>query len=126
MERLQASGEGIDLRRRHATVFLSLAEEAERQLVSADRTPWLQRLDLELHNIRAALVWSIGDAGDPRSASAWWSSLRWYFYLRGNGKRVGCAASACYSGLPMLRRHQAGCVECWSSHQVKRRGARPR
>src|SRR5262249_5123574 len=57
-EQLEASAEGPHVRRRHAELFLELAEEAEPHVVSAARGAWLSRLDEELDNIRAALEWS--------------------------------------------------------------------
>lgn len=53
-ERLEASGEADDLRRRHADFFLALAEEAEPQ-VEKNSTEWLPRLERDLDNFRAAL-----------------------------------------------------------------------
>ena len=82
-DRLEASGEASDIRRRHATAFLSLAEEAEPHLVSADRGPWLHRLDLELDNVRAALAWSTRAEGDPEIGQLLVGSVSWFWYLRG-------------------------------------------
>ena len=82
-DRLEASGEASDIRRRHATAFLSLAEEAEPHLVSADRGPWLHRLDLELDNVRAALAWSTSAEGDPEIGQLLVGSVSWFWYLRG-------------------------------------------
>ena len=57
-EKLEASGEGNALRDRHAQHFLDLAEEAEphvRDEVLEDGEEWLNRLERELDNLRAAL-----------------------------------------------------------------------
>ncbi len=53
-ERLEASGEGDHLRRRHADYFLALAEEAapNTRMYSAE---WIERLEHEHDNLRAAL-----------------------------------------------------------------------
>ncbi|MFN2470919.1 MAG: adenylate/guanylate cyclase domain-containing protein [Gaiellaceae bacterium] len=56
LERLEASGEADDLRRRHADYFLALAEEAQPYAREVDAA-WLDRLDQELDNLRAALDW---------------------------------------------------------------------
>ena len=53
-ERLEASGEGAELRRRHAEHFLALAEEASPQLPMHPRK-WIDRLEDEHDNFRAAL-----------------------------------------------------------------------
>jgi predicted ATPase/transcriptional regulator with XRE-family HTH domain len=54
-ERLVASGEHAKVGRRHAEYFVSMAEEAESQLVGPEQDVWLQRLEIDLDNIRAAL-----------------------------------------------------------------------
>ncbi len=53
-ERLDGSGEAGDLRRRHAQYFLALAEEAEPHL-RRDSREWLDRLERDHDNLRAAL-----------------------------------------------------------------------
>jgi predicted ATPase len=55
-ERLEASGTGDELRRRHAQHFLALAEEAEPHL-RRDSAEWADRLEREHDNVRAALDW---------------------------------------------------------------------
>ena len=57
-ERLEASGEADDIRRRHAAWFLALAETAEPELVGPAQERWLDRLEDEHPNLRAALAWA--------------------------------------------------------------------
>ena len=59
LTRLEERGELEDIQRRHAQRFLELAEAAEPELVRAGQATWLQRLDEEAGNIRAALAWSL-------------------------------------------------------------------
>ena len=54
VERLEQSGEAASIRRAHAEAFLALAEEAEPH-VRYDEVEWLDRLELENDNVRAAL-----------------------------------------------------------------------
>jgi non-specific serine/threonine protein kinase len=55
-ERLEKSNEADELRRRHAEHFLALAEEAEPHLFGREESrEWLDRLDREHDNLRAAL-----------------------------------------------------------------------
>jgi tetratricopeptide (TPR) repeat protein len=57
-ERLEASGEANELRRHHAEHFLALAEDAEPYALRVDAA-WLDRLDREADNLRAALDWLV-------------------------------------------------------------------
>jgi predicted ATPase/class 3 adenylate cyclase len=74
-ERLEANEDAERVRRRHAEYLLALAEEAEPRLVAQDQAAWLDRLEREHDNVRAALRWAI-DAGESeiglRTAAAIW------------------------------------------------------
>ena len=59
LERLVARGDGEAVRRRHAAFYLVLAEEAEPGLLGPQQREWLERLDSERDNIRAALTWAL-------------------------------------------------------------------
>jgi tetratricopeptide (TPR) repeat protein len=58
LERLIESGEIDRTRHLHAEYYLALVEAAESELRGPDQLSWLNRLSLELDNIRAALEWS--------------------------------------------------------------------
>jgi len=58
-ERLEASGNASYARSGHARWFVELAERAEPELSAAQQARWLQRLELEHDNMRAALAWSL-------------------------------------------------------------------
>ncbi len=58
-EQLTQTAELEAARRAHAVYYLSFAEEAEPHLTSADQKTWLQRLNREQDNLRAALHWAI-------------------------------------------------------------------
>ena len=60
-ERLESSFEADGLRRRFAEEVLALAEEAEPHLrVGPDQVWWVERLEREHENVRAALAWWFG------------------------------------------------------------------
>ncbi len=59
LERLAESGEEEDLHRRHAAAFLVLAEGTAPQLYGPDRRRYLDRLEREHDNFRAALSWAV-------------------------------------------------------------------
>ena len=67
LEQLEAAGDAAATRDRHAALFLALAEEAEPHLRSEDQKRWLDHLEVEHDNIRAALRWAI-EAGDAPTA----------------------------------------------------------
>jgi predicted ATPase len=54
-ERLADSREGEHRRDRHVAHFVALGEEAEPPLTGADQRHWLERLEAEHDNVRAAL-----------------------------------------------------------------------
>lgn len=57
-DRLCESDESDVIQDRHLDYFLSLAQEAERAMHGPDELAWLDRLDVEHDNLRAALDWS--------------------------------------------------------------------
>ncbi len=58
-EMLAASSEGEAVRVAHAAVFLALAEQAAPLLQGADQRAWLDHLERDHDNLRAALTWAI-------------------------------------------------------------------
>jgi predicted ATPase/class 3 adenylate cyclase len=59
LERLEASAEAEVLRQRHAVYYLVLSEAAEPELWGRQQEEWLDRLEAEHDNLRAALAWSL-------------------------------------------------------------------
>jgi predicted ATPase/class 3 adenylate cyclase len=74
-DRLREHGEWDDLARRHAHFFLALAEEAEPNLTGPNGVRWVERLNQDHDNIRAALRWSIeadvAEAGLRLAGAVW-------------------------------------------------------
>ncbi len=58
LEQLEASGEKDVLFHRHASFFLELSEQGEARLESAEQVEWINRMEREHANLRAALDWS--------------------------------------------------------------------
>src|SRR5215218_10169875 len=58
-ERLEESGAAEWVRERHAGYYLALAQEAEPELEGADQIRWMDRLEAEHDNLRAALSWAL-------------------------------------------------------------------
>lgn len=68
------------VRQRHARGYLALAERAEPELVGADQGAWLDRLEAERDNVRAALDWLLG-RGESETALRLGTS-QWRFWER--------------------------------------------
>ena len=82
-DQLATAGRYEETARNHAAFYIELAEEAESHLRGANQADWLDRLDGELDNIRAAMSWSLksGTAGEAvRLAGGLWL----FCYLRGH------------------------------------------
>jgi len=74
-EALAAHEEVEAMRGAHAAYYLRMAEEAEHGLISPEQEQWLERLEREQENLRAALAWLIeqGELETPlRFATALW------------------------------------------------------
>ena len=82
LERLVESGEAETIRRQHALFFLELAEESELNLRGAAQSMWLDRLETEHDNLRAALTWAI-ESGDVQTSLQLAGTLFPFWYTRG-------------------------------------------
>jgi predicted ATPase/class 3 adenylate cyclase len=82
-DRLVEAGEAESARRRHRELFLTLVEEAEPHLTGSDQVSWLNRLEAEHDNLRAALDGLLG-AGDTEGALRMTGSLSRYWSVRGH------------------------------------------
>jgi predicted ATPase/DNA-binding XRE family transcriptional regulator/tetratricopeptide (TPR) repeat protein len=100
-ERLAATGEGEATRRAHADWFLGLAEDAWPAFRQrADQAFWLDRLEAERGNLRAALRW-LDESGDAASLLRLAGALFWFWYIRGplaEGRRWLERALAAHAG----------------------------
>ncbi len=84
LERLAASPrEGEAMRQRHAEYHLALAEVAEDKLRSAERVAWLDRLEGEHDNLRAALEWSTVKNDRTEIGLRIAGALLWFWHTRG-------------------------------------------
>jgi predicted ATPase/DNA-binding SARP family transcriptional activator len=81
LERLATRGDDDAVRRRHADFCLMLAEAAEPGLRGPDQREWLDRLDADRGNIRAALTWA-QHAGEAETGLRIGSGLWRFWQLR--------------------------------------------
>ncbi len=83
LECLDACGEAQITRRAHAAYYLALAEEAELQTAGRQQVMWLERLEREHTNLRAALHW-LRDAGEHEQALRLGGALWWFWWVHGH------------------------------------------
>ncbi|MGH3898248.1 MAG: ATP-binding protein [Pseudonocardiaceae bacterium] len=118
LERLDEAGEAGQSRLRHAHWYADLAEHADQQLRGHGQQQWLERLDIESANSRAALTYAVGQSvaqSDPALALRLAGALAWYWFLRGRhseGRRLlamALAATALPTGsqVPVAARARA-------------------
>src|SRR6185436_13047088 len=103
-EQLVESGEEMMVRARHGAYCLNLAEEAEPHLTGPDQQEWLDRLETEQPNFRAALEWSV--VRDPQLALRLTGVLGRFWWTHGHlveGRRWVAAALDSDAGSPTER-----------------------
>jgi predicted ATPase/Tfp pilus assembly protein PilF len=81
-EQLGKLGEVGDLRPRHARWFTALVERSEPELEGEHQNEWLDRLDREHDNIRAALAYAL-DSGDDNVALRLAAGCGTFWWIRG-------------------------------------------
>ncbi|HEX9374285.1 MAG TPA: tetratricopeptide repeat protein, partial [Roseiflexaceae bacterium] len=93
-DRLDHEGEAEALRERHAEYYLAFAEAAEPQLDGPEQATWLERLEREHDNLRAALDWAL-DRGESEIALRLSGALWRFWHTRGylsEGRRLLASA----------------------------------
>jgi predicted ATPase/class 3 adenylate cyclase len=78
-DRLVDDGRQTEVRDRHAAAYLDVIEAAAPHLFTSRQPPWLDRLDLDASNLRAALRWMIA-SGDVESALRF-VAASWRYWL---------------------------------------------
>jgi predicted ATPase len=83
LDRLEEPGEAGELRQLHAEYFCRFGELSEEELDGPDQAAWLDSVDLEHDNVRAALEWCLS-GGDPELGGRLASSLHSFWSVRGH------------------------------------------
>ncbi len=84
MEKLRERGETPEWRARHAAWFLALAEQAAPELRGPHQLRWLERLQLEYDNLRAALHWCLDGDGTIETGVKLAGALAGFWRIRGH------------------------------------------
>jgi predicted ATPase/class 3 adenylate cyclase/DNA-binding CsgD family transcriptional regulator len=85
---LRAGPDLQDARVAHRDHYLSLVETAAARLRGRDEAVWLDRLEVEFDNIRAALAFSIADPDRAEPGLRLAAGLRWFCNMRGRAGEV--------------------------------------
>jgi predicted ATPase/DNA-binding SARP family transcriptional activator len=83
LEKLGASGEEAEMRRRHLAHYLALAEAADPHLNGPGLEEWSDRLELEHGNLRAAIGFALG-SGEAQTALRIAGALRRFWEFHGH------------------------------------------
>ena len=106
-EKLQHSSDSLSILRRHHRWCLEMAEQYMQQLHNSQEGAWLQRLDTEKENLRAALDWSLQQADEAETCLLLAASLTRFWQIRGYRKEgrayMEQALARCESAKPSLR-----------------------
>jgi predicted ATPase/DNA-binding SARP family transcriptional activator len=81
-EKLEASGEKATTQGKHLAFFLDWAEMAKARLEGVELPKWLEQLEAEMDNLRAALQWVL-QHGEAESGLRLAGALWWFWYTRG-------------------------------------------
>ena len=79
-ERLAETGRTEYVRGRHADFFLAMAEGAEPELVTPSQVIWLNRLERDYDNFRAAMGWAL-ESDHTEIVLRVASALTWFWIL---------------------------------------------
>ena len=80
-EKLRQAGEEVTLRNRHLAYFCQIAEQFELEIERENQTAWLDRVEAEHNNMRAALDWSLKPGADLQNGLRLAASLGLFWYL---------------------------------------------
>ena len=84
----RAGSEVARTRAAHRDHYLSLVETAGVRLRGPDEAGWLDRLEAEFDNIRAALAFSLADPDSAEPGLRLAAGLHWFCNMRGHGVEV--------------------------------------
>jgi predicted ATPase/DNA-binding SARP family transcriptional activator/DNA-binding CsgD family transcriptional regulator len=108
-EKLEESDEVREVRRRHATWFFELAEEAAPHLKGRRQVEWLERLEKEHDNLRAAMRFLLEEGEIEAAVRLVWAlwMFWWYHRYQGEGRRYAEEALEKGNALPTGLRARA-------------------
>ncbi|AYY12561.1 AfsR/SARP family transcriptional regulator [Actinobacteria bacterium YIM 96077] len=114
-EALAVAGEERAARDRHLAHYLAVVEQADAGLRGREQRRWLERLDLESANVRAALDHAVA-TGAADAALRLVDATEWYWFLRGRANVGIRAATTALSAIgDGVEPPKAASVRAWRS-----------
>jgi len=113
---LGVRGEAPEAQRRHANYFLVLAERARSELRRLRQVQWLEILERENANLRAAMSWALDEDVETASRLGW---ALWGFWILRDHQREGyqLSRSLLARDIPPAMRPRAvftACITAWT------------
>ena len=102
-ERLEADGQAMEIRRRHAEYFADFAEGAMPHLIASDRAAWLDRVQDDHDNLRAAIAFAV-ESGDAHLGMRLVYAL-WRFWQSRAHLQEGAERTAAVLAIPTEELH---------------------
>ena len=102
-DRLEQSGENELVRDRHAAAFQTLAETVAPKLFGAERKQWLDRMELDHDNFRAAFDWTMGRGKVVEAMCL--GAASWRFWQMRGHLREGRMRLDALLAMPATRQH---------------------
>ena len=103
LERLEASGERADTEARHAAAIVTMAEAVGGRIFGTGGNAAIARIDLEQHNVRAALDWAMRHDDTETGLRLMGAVWRW-FQQRGRLREGAACWLACSSSRGRIAR----------------------
>ena len=85
---LRAGSDPHDVRVAHRDHYQSLVETAATRLRGPEEVRWLDRIEAEFDNIRAALAFSIADPDGAEPGLRLAAELKWFCFMRGHSGEI--------------------------------------
>jgi predicted ATPase/class 3 adenylate cyclase/DNA-binding CsgD family transcriptional regulator len=84
----RAGSDPRDVRVAHRDYYLSLVETGATRLRGPEEVRWLDRIEAEFDNIRAALAFGIADPGEAGPGLRLAAGLKWFCLMRGHSGEI--------------------------------------
>jgi predicted ATPase/DNA-binding winged helix-turn-helix (wHTH) protein/Tfp pilus assembly protein PilF len=99
-DRLRETDDGAASRMRHLAFFAAFAEDAKPHLRGNDQQTWFDRLQVELDNLRVALMCATSPGAEGKRGLRLAAAIWWFWYVRGYFTEGRRWLAAVIAGMP--------------------------